>query len=137
MGRMLRHDTRAVFVEGKSIGVDMKKFGKFVVAALMLCAGGAGASDEPMAGRHTIVGLLSMRHGEPARLFVNPVHAGRYILNIQNGASVAQMMKRKEYQGLVRVELQLFTPLENQAPAKILRISPAHVRRVPPVISHV
>lgn len=102
-----------------------------LVSAAVLLPSLAAASDQPLTGSHTVVGLLSMRKGEPAKLFLNPVHAGRYVLNIQNADSVAQWMNRKEYTGLVRVELQLFTPLENQAPAKILKISPAHVRRVP------
>jgi len=134
---MLRHDTQAKFMEGNFVclagmtqGAGMKHIRILLVVAIGLVSGMADATVSPT-GRHTIVGMLSMRKGEPAKLFVNPAHKGRYVIDIQNTKSVIEWMKRNEYTGLVRVVMQMLTPGSIEGAAKILKIVPVRLRRVP------
>ena len=78
--------------------------------------------------RHTVVGLLSMGKGVQTRLYVNPMNRGRYTLNVKNTASVAQLMKRKEYNGLVRVQMDV---VKGEDQVRVLKITPVRLRRVP------
>jgi hypothetical protein len=80
---------------------------------------------------HTVVGFLSMAKGSQPRLVVNPPSQGRFTLNIQNPRSIAQLMKRHQYSGLVRFEMSVLDQVGEEASVHILKIAPVRVRRVP------
>ncbi len=88
-------------------------------------------SAKPEKSRHTVVGMLSLRKGEPAKLHVNPMSRSRYTLHILNTDLVARLMKKANFFGLVRVEMDVLPKLEALAPVEILKVKPVHVRRVP------
>ena len=100
------------------------------ILILMMLSFGAIFSQAkvPPPSRHTIVGLLSMGKGVQTRLLVNPMNRGRYTLNIKNTASVVQLMKRQEYNGLVRVEMDV---VQGEDHVRVLKIAPVRLRRVP------
>lgn len=80
---------------------------------------------------HTVVGFLSMQKGRLTRLFVNPAGDSRFTLNIANPKSVVQWLKRKNYSGLVRVEMSVLDQIGEEASVHILKIEPVRGRRVP------
>ncbi len=96
--------------------------------AALILFGHKGFADEPESNRHTVVGLLSLNKDEPAKLIINATHRARYTLHVQNKERVVKLMKRAEYLGLVRVEMEL-----NAEPkiVHILKVEPVRVRRVP------
>lgn len=105
----------------------MKAIRILALMAALLTAFSSYAEIRAKAGRYTVVGLLSMRKGEMVRLFVNPTAYGRYVLNVKNPSAIAQLMKRKEFSGPVRVEMDVL----KTAGVRVLKITPARIRRLP------
>lgn len=96
-----------------------------ILTVLLSSLGAQAAQIRPKPGRYTVVGLLKMRDGE-THLLVNPVHRDRFIIKINNSASVARQMKRRDYQGLVRAEIEL-----ESGQGEVRKIAPVRVRRMP------
>lgn len=95
-------------------------------AALILISLPSFAQDTK-SPRHTVVGLLSFNKDEPAKLIINPTNRARFTLQVKNKDWVAQLIRKVEYLGLVRVELQV----SEQKLVRVLKIEPVRVRRVP------
>jgi len=99
-----------------------------VIVALFL---GHFVSAKTQKSRHTVVGMLSIKKGERAKLVVNPMNRSRYELHVQNPELVARFAKRPDYSGMVRVEMDVLPKSEELSPVKILKIERVHLRRVP------
>lgn len=99
-----------------------------VLVALFL---GHFVSANTAQSRHTVVGMLSLKNGEPAKLVVNPMNRSRYTLHVQNPELVARFAKKKDFSGMVRVEMDVLPKSEDLSPVKILKIERVHLRRVP------
>lgn len=80
---------------------------------------------------HTVVGFLSMQKGRLMSFFVNPASESRLTLNILNPRTVMQKLKRQNYSGLVRVEMNVMDQIGEEASVQILKIQPVRARRVP------
>ena len=99
-----------------------------VVSTLSLSAQ-VSADSTPALSRHTVVGMLSLRKGEPATFIVNPMSRSRYTLHIKNTESVSRLIKKADFLGLVRVQMDVFPKLAESSPVKILKIERVHVRQ--------
>lgn len=123
----MRHDSGVETLQPKVM--------KYFILSLLLTAGFI-AEATTLAGRHTVVGLLSIRAGETPKLVVNPMRRSRYTLHVANADMVAAWARSSDFSGLVRVVMDVLPKLESHSPVKILKIERVHLRRVPLYDAH-